>query len=207
MKDQIIKALQELKKQRKRKFNQSIDLIINLKNFDVRKESLNLFINLPHKVKEKRICAFLNKKTSLIDTITENDFKKYKDKKRIKKLTKKYDFFIASANLMQKIATNFGRYLGPVGKMPSPQLGIITNEDEKTLKQLIEKINSIVRIKTREASIKLCIGKEDMKEEEIAENASMIYNTVLNNLTRKKENIKSILIKLTMSKPIKIQQK
>ncbi|MFW9951626.1 MAG: hypothetical protein ACFFKA_16040, partial [Candidatus Thorarchaeota archaeon] len=49
----------------------------NLQNIDVRKEGLNTFINLPHP-SEKKIAAFLTKKSGAIDTITENDFVKYR---------------------------------------------------------------------------------------------------------------------------------
>jgi len=45
---EIKKALVELRKEKKRKFNQSVDLIVNLKNFDVRREALNTFIFIPH---------------------------------------------------------------------------------------------------------------------------------------------------------------
>ena len=40
---------------------------------------------------------------------------------------------------MPKVATTFGRILGPLGKMPSPQLGIILNTDDKTINELKRK--------------------------------------------------------------------
>ena len=43
---------------------------------------------------------------------------------------------MAQASLMPSVATGFGRALGPTGKMPSPQLGIILNADEKSIKEL-----------------------------------------------------------------------
>ena len=51
----------------------------------------------------------------------------------MKKLVKKYDFFLASGPNMPAVATTFGKVLGPVGKMPSPQLGILPSEDEKMI--------------------------------------------------------------------------
>ncbi len=83
-------ALKELRKEEnKRKFVQTVDLVINLQNFDVRKEALNTFITIPHP-SEKKIAAFLTKKSELVDTITEGGFVKYKDTKDIKKLSKQY---------------------------------------------------------------------------------------------------------------------
>ena len=35
---------------------------------------------------------------------------------------------------MPVVATTFGRALGPTGKMPSPQLGIVANEDDNSIK-------------------------------------------------------------------------
>ena len=62
-KENILKALAELRKEKKRKFAQTVELIINLKNFDIKKQGVNIVVNVPHKVKERRICAFLNKKS------------------------------------------------------------------------------------------------------------------------------------------------
>ena len=202
-KESVLKALQELRKQEKRKFTQTAELIINLRNFDVKKQSVNLFVELPYKLKEKKICAFLAKKSSLVDTITKQEFENYKGKE-LKKLTKKHDFFISAASLMPAVATSFGKVLGPTGKMPSPQLGILMTEDDKSTKEILEKVNKITKIKSKEPSLKVSIGKESMKDEEIAENAAVIYNKVLEVLPRKKENLRSILIKFTMSKPVKV---
>ena len=201
---ELSKALAELRKEKERKFNQSVDLIINLTKFDPKRNTLNLFIQVPHKIKDKKICGFLEAKNKNIETITEEQFKKYSDKKQINSLVKKFDFFISQASLMPKVATIFGRVLGPAGKMPSPQLGIIANADEKTINELKDKVNNSVKIRTKEPSIKICIAKQNMKDNEIVENVLAVYNSVLKNLPRGKENIKNIEIKFTMTKPQKI---
>ena len=205
--EQLKKALQELRKEEKRKFDQTVDLIINLQKFDIKKSNVNIFVSIPHKIKEKKIAGFLEIKNKDIETITPDEFKKYTDKAQLKKLVNNHDFFIAQASLMPSVATNFGRSLGPTGKMPSPQLGIILNADEKTLKELKNKINTSVKIKIKEPSIKLPIGKQSMKDEDIIENIMAIYNTLLKTLPRNKENIKNIEIKFTMTKPYKISLK
>lgn len=199
------KALEELKKSKERKFNQTVDLIINLQKFDVKKTPVNIFVNVPHKIKDKKIAGFFEAKNELIDTITENDFKNYKDKKKLKSLVKKYDFFISQAKLMPKVATTFGRVLGPAGKMPSPQLGILLNAEEKSINDIKAKVNNSLRIRIKEASVKLPVGKQNMKDEEIIENVNTIYKELLKALPRDKENIKNIELKLTMTKPVKIK--
>ena len=205
LKEDLKKALNELRKEKERKFDQTVDLIINLQKYDIKKNPLNLFISVPHKIKDKKICGFLEIKNKNIETITKDSFKKYSDKKELKKLVKKFDFFIAEASLMPKVATTFGRILGPVGKMPSPQLGILANVNEKTINELKVKINNSIKIRTKEASIKLAIGKQNMKDEEIIENIITVYNAILKALSREKDNIKNIEVKFTMTKPQKIK--
>ena len=207
LKKELEKALIELRKDKKRKFDQTVDLIINLQKFDVKKHSINLFLTVPHKIKEKKIAAFLESKNNNVETITEADFKKYKDKKELKKLVKKYDFFMAQGSLMPKVATTFGRVLGPAGKMPSPQLGLIMNINDKEINDIKTKVNNTLKIKIKEASIKLPIGKQSMKDEELIENILAVYNSVLKDLPKQKENMKNIEVKFTMTKPQKIKIK
>lgn len=195
----------ESKREKKRNFDQTIDLIINLKDFDVRKHSFNVFINLPTKFKENKIAAFFEKSSNLIDVIKKEDFAKYKDKKDIKKLLKNYDSFIANAKLMPAVASSFGRVLGPAGKMPSPQLGIVQSEDENITKSVINKINSTVRVIVKEPSIKLGIGKESLKNEDLKENIVSAYKKILENLPKGKDNIRNVKIKFTMGAPLKIE--
>ncbi|MBT7706123.1 hypothetical protein HN747_01610 [archaeon] len=195
-------AFEELKKEKPRKFVQSVDIIVNLQNYDVRKEALNTFVKLPNSNK-KKIAAFLTKRSSAVETITELDFVKYKEEKAMKKLAKEYDFFIAVAPMMPKIATKFGRVFGPMNKMPSPQGGIMPNEDEDTIVKMIETMGSMVRIRNKEKSIKMSIGKEDMNVEDIVANAESVLKQLEGKLPRGKENLKDALIKFTMTKPIK----
>ncbi len=202
---EIKQVLEELSKEKKRKFVQTIDLIVNLKGIDLKRENITFIANVPNKIKEKKVCGFLDKKSSLVDTILKADFQKYKDKKILKGLVKKYDFFISAAPLMPSVAATFGKVLGPAGKMPSPQLGIIQQETEEAMKNELSKISKAIKIRVKEASIKISIAKENMKQDEVIENLRAVYNTVLNALPKKKDNIKNTLIKLTMSKPIKLE--
>jgi len=204
-KAKVIEVVKKLREGKKRNFSQSLDLIINLKSFDIKKDSVNLFLSLPHKVKDVKIAGFLNKNSNVIDTITRQEFDSYKDKRKIKSLVKTYDFFISAASLMPLVAGTFGKFLGPVGKMPSPQLGIAKEETEQEIKGLIEKFEKIVRVKSKEPSLKFCVGKENMKDEEIADNIEAAYNAVLNALPKKKENIRNVMIKFSMTKPQKIE--
>ena len=205
--DSFLKAVNKLREDNKkeRKFDQTLDIIVNLKNFDVRKQSFNIFINLPNKIKDKKIAGFFEKDSKLINVIKKDNFLMYKNKKDIKKLVKNYDFFLANSKLMPLVATNFGRFLGPKGKMPSPQLGILINEEEPLIKSTIEKINKSVKIIVKQPSIKAGVAKLSLENEKIAENLISVYNQILNSLPKGIDNVRNVKIKLTMGKPILVE--
>ena len=204
--ENFLKAIEKLRKtDKKRNFDQTIDLIVNLKNFNVKKDSFIAFVQVPNKVKDKKVAGFFEKKSEAIDTITKEEFPGFKEKKDLKKLIKNYDFFIANAKLMPAVATNFGRVLGPAGKMPSPQLGIIPVESPEAIKAVLGKINSSVRIRVKEPSVKVGIGKQSLTDEQILKNAVIIYGKIGEGLPKKEEHVKSILIKLCMDKPVRVE--
>src|SRR3989344_550879 len=201
-------ALAELRKEEnKRKFEQTIDLIVNLRGIDLKRDNVNLVVSMPHQVREKKICGFFNSKSEIIKAITKPEFAKYKDKKSLKNLVKRFDFFIANAALMPAVATTFGKVLGPAGKMPSPQLGIVTQETESQIKPLLEKISKSVKVRLKEASIKLSIGRESMPDAQILENIDTVYKAILTALPNQKENIRSVMVKTTMSKAFRVEVK
>jgi large subunit ribosomal protein L1 len=205
---ELKEALEKLRKDsKKRKFEQTVDLFVNLKGVDIRKENINAVIKIPHKVKEKKICGFLTAKNELVKTITKPEFAKYKDKALLRTLVDEFDFFIAHGSLMPAVATTFGKALGPAGKMPSPQLGIVVKEDDATIKPLLERISKSVKIRAKEASIKVAAGKEGMTDEQIIDNIKAIYKGVENVLPTKRENVKNVKIKFTMSKCIEVEVK
>jgi len=204
--DNFNNALKELRKtEKKSKFDETVDLIINLKNFDARKDAFSIFLEMPVKIKEKKIAGFFEKDSKVIDTIKKEDFPRYKEKKDARRLVKDYDFFIANAKLMPSIATSFGRVLGPAGKMPSPQLGILTSEDDNAIRQLNERINSTIRVRAKEPSIKIGIAKESFKDENIIKNAVFAYQRVVETLPKKIDNVRNVKIKFTMGKPVPVK--
>jgi len=201
----INEAITQLRKEKKRKFSQTLDIIVSLKGIDLRRDSINAVINIPNKIKDKKVCGFLNSKSNIIDVVTKPEFAKFKDKKEMKKLVDSYDFFIASAPLMPLVATTFGKVLGPTGKMPTPQLGLVTQETDTEIKGLLERVSKAIKIRAKEPCIKVGIGNENMPDKEIIENFNSIYDGIVNALPKKKENIKKIMVKLTMTKPIKVE--
>ena len=211
-KEDILKAIEELKKTQKRNFSQSYDLVINLKSFDLKKEGnkVDNFIVLPYdKGKKVRICAFVDKelvntsKETFDHVVLSDDFGKL-DKIAIKKLAKSHDFFVAQGTIMTNVAKYFGKILGPRNLMPNPKGGgVITAGMD--LKALNKRLQKTIRATTRtEPTVKVSIGKEGINDDEIAENVLTVYNSVLHSLPQEKQNIKNVILKLTMSKGVRI---
>ncbi len=216
-KEQIQEALAKAKDiSGKRNFKQSYDLIINLKGLDLKKpeHQVDTYITLPHsRGKKAKVCALVaaeleSQAKGVCDSVIMSDnFEKYKEKKETKKVANGYDFFIAQANIMPKVATVFGRVFGPRGKMPNPKAGCIVPPNAN-LRPLYEKLQKTVRATARSAPLIQCaIGTEDMDSSSLADNALTVYNSVMQVLPNEKHNIKNAYIKLTMGKPVKIGEK
>jgi large subunit ribosomal protein L1 len=204
----------KLKDSKKRNFKQSVDLIINLRNLDLKKpeHQVEFYLRLPkNKGKKSKICAFVGPelgdqaKKTMDFVVLANEFDKYtKDKKLVKKLAEDYDFFVAQANIMPKVATSFGRILGPKGKMPNPKAGCIVPPNAN-LKQLQEKLQNTIKVSGKKAPlVQLIIGNEDSAPEELIENFKQVYSTLLHNLPQGENNVKSIYLKYSMGSPIKV---
>jgi len=212
-KEQIKNALEELNKLPKRKFPQSYDLIINLKNIDLKTNPLDFFVILPHNKGAKlRIAAFVDQElveqsSKFCDlTIKESEFSKYAaDKKLAKKLAQEYDFFLAQANLMPKVAAVFGRFLGTRGKMPNPKAGCVVPPNAN-LEAVVKKLNSTVHFVAKKAlNLQCLVGKEGQPENEIIENILAAHQAAAKHVPQDEaQNFKSVCLKLTMSKPVKV---
>jgi large subunit ribosomal protein L1 len=213
-KEQVLEALKEAKENsKKRNFKQSYDLIINLKNFDLKKNNVDAFVTLPNeRGKKVTVCALVgreleeNAKKVCDKVIVSDDFKKLK-KKEIKKLAGEFSFFIAQANLMPQVATVFGRVFGPKGKMPNPKVGCIVPPNAN-LAQVYAKLQKTVRIASKKSPLLQCsIGAEDFDSEKLANNFMAVYNTIVPVLPNDKNSVKNISIKLTMGKPVIVGSK
>lgn len=210
----VLQALQKIREQKKRNFNQSIDLIINLKSLDLKKpdQQVDFYAHLHYSTgKNLKIAAFVGEEmkddaSKAVDTvITPDEFSRYKDKKIAKKLAEQHDFFIAQANIMAKVAGAFGKILGTRGKMPNPKAGCVV-PPKANLKQISENLQKTLRIKAKALPVIQCIvGKEDLKDEHIADNIMSVYNQLVHTLPNHENNIDRVMIKTTMGKIVDIK--
>ncbi len=211
-KEDVINAVKELEKHPKKKFQQSYDLSIALKGLDLKRPENrieNYFI-LPHGPgKKAKICAFVDKehvpeaKKFCDRVITKEEFEGW-DPRSIRKLVREFDFFIAQATLMSKVAAAFGKFLSVLGKIPSPKSKTILGPGQD-IEPIVERLKKTVRLMAKKQPVVNCIiGKEGMKPEEIADNVIAVFNEILNHLPERKRQVKQAYLKLTMSKPVKI---
>ena len=213
-KQDILNALEKLNADsKKRKFTQRVELIANLKALDLKKteNQVDFYVALPHHSgKKKSICALVGPELkdegdSCDEVITLDDFQKYQqDKKLAKALADRHDYFVAQANIMPKVAQAFGRVLGPRGKMPNPKAGCIV-PPKGSLKPVYDKLQYLERVSAKTQSlVQVAIGTQEMKPEEIADNAQTVYDQLIHHLPLEINNLKNVLIKYTMSKPEKV---
>jgi len=211
------KALAEVRKNSpKRKFNQSLDLIVSLKStLDLKKpeNQIDHYILMPHdRGKKVKIGAFVQTelfeqaKQTCDEVIRSDDFSKL-TKPALRKMARENDYFIAQASIMPQIAKSFGRLLGPRNKMPNPKAGCVVPPTAQ-LKPLVDRLKKTVRILVKlHPVVQILIGKEDMKDEELLVNMQAVYSGLLSKLTGEESNIRSVMLKFTMGPAVRVGEK
>jgi len=205
-------ALKELReKSKKRNFNQSLEMVLNLRDIDMKKPEgkIQEVVELPHPLGKKvSVCVFatgdmaLRARRSGADLVLEREEIEglTNDKKRQRQIAKSIDSFIAVAPLMPLVGKVFGAILGPRGKMPTPIAPTANIENE------IERQRRMTPVRARSQPVLHCrIGTENMSDEEIIDNIQAVLRRIEGKLKRGIKNINSIYIKLTMGPPIKIK--
>jgi large subunit ribosomal protein L1 len=210
-KDEVGRALSELRQNLvKRKFSQSIELVVKLREVDLKKPEnrINEAIPLPNPPESPvKICVIASgdlgtrAKNAGADILVTRDQidSLSKDKKSARKLAQDYDFFIAEAPMMPQVGRALGSFLGPRGKMPTPV------PPNAPIDQIISGHRKMVRVRMREQQVLSCrIGTESMSDDKLAENIQTVISRIEEKLERGFKNISEILVKATMSKPVKI---
>ena len=210
-KDDISRALGELRKDiTKKKFTQSIELVVRLREVDLKKPEnrINEAIALPNPPeKALKVCVIASgdlatraKAAGADMLVGRQEIENLaKDKKGARKLAQEYEFFIAEAPMMPLVGRALGSFLGPRGKMPTP---IPPNAP---IDQVIINHRKMVRVRMREQPVLQCrVGTEAMPDEKLVENIQAVVSRIEQKLERGFKNIGEILVKGTMSKPVKI---
>jgi len=208
----IVDAVKEAKeKSGQKKFNQTVDLILNLQEIDMKSPEgkIQAVVDLPHVTgKPNKICivasgelALKARKANADNVIEKADLEALAGKKKeLRKLASDFDVFVCEAPLMPLVGRVLGPVLGPRGKMPVP---VPPNAD---VAALTEKHRKTVVVRTRTQPIIQCsVGTENMSEEELFDNIQAVLRVLEGKLKRGLKNIKVAYIKTSMGTPVKIK--
>ena len=200
----VTKAKEETKKT---KFKQSLELIINFKDIDVKKGfAINEVVQLPKTNSPATVCVIATgemsqkAKAANADSVIGNEeLAKFEANKReSRKFINKYDFFLADTKIMPTVGKALGQLLGPRGKMPTPV------PFNAPIDAFLARFRTSIKVRTRASlSISCKIGDESMEDADLATNAFTVVSAIEKKLPNGEKNIKKVLIKTTMGKPVK----
>ena len=191
--ESIDKLIQVIKKNCTVKFDESIDLNLQINNKQKKNEiNLRTIVNLPagtgKKIKVGVVCEenkVQESKDAGADIVGGDDFIE-----KIKNGNLDFEKLICTPGMMIKLS-KLGKVLGPKGLMPNPKLGSVTNELKKAV---FDAKSGQVEIKNdKDGNIGLSLGKKNFSDDKLLKNFNVVFET----LEREKGNhkVKGDLIK------------
>ena len=203
----IDEAVGLLKKLKFTKFDESVDIAMNL-GVDPRHADQNIRISasLPHGTgKEIKVLVVAQgpKEKEAKESGADYVGKEYLDK--LKAGWDEIDKIIATPDMMQELG-KLGKILGPKGLMPNPKSGTVTMDISNAVKEL--KAGKIELRVEKNGIVHTQCGKSSFNESDLVENIRMVYNTILKAkpASVKGTYLKKISISSTMGPGIKINQ-
>ncbi|MEW5936366.1 MAG: 50S ribosomal protein L1 [Candidatus Thermoplasmatota archaeon] len=198
-----------LAKSKERRFTESVEIAINLKDVDLSqpKNRIDEEVVLPKgRGKSVKVAVIgtgemVFKAKDVADiVITPEQLGDYAGKKKdARKLVSSYNFFVAEAPLMPAIGKSLGTVMGPRGKMPKP---IPPGADPAPV---VENMRKTVKIRTRDRmTFHVPIGTRQMSPEDLAENIDAVVRRVIARLERGRQSISSAYVKTTMGSAVRI---
>jgi len=193
---------------KKRKFVETIELQIGLKNYDPQRDKrFSGTVKLPNIPRPRMTLCILADAADVdrakqidLEYLTVEDLKKLnKNKKLVKKLAKKYDAFIASDALIKQIPRLLGPGLSKAGKFPTPVSGL----DDLSAK--VVEVQSTIKFQLKKVlCLGVAIGHVEMTDEQVLANIMLSVNFLVSLLKKNWQNVKSLHIKSSMGKPIRL---
>ena len=191
--ESIEKLLPEVKKNCTTKFDESIDLSLQINNKQKKNEvNLRTIVTLPSgtgkNIKVAVVCEDAKAKEAKdagADIVGGDEFIE-----KIKQGELNFEKLICSTSMMIKLS-KLGKILGPKGLMPNPKLGSVTDDLKKAV---TDAKSGQVEIKNdKDGNIGLSLGKKNFSDEKLLKN----FNTIFETLEKEKGNntVKGDLIK------------
>ena len=189
----IEKLIPEIKKNCTTKFDESLDLNLQINNKQKKSEiNLRTVVNLPagsgKKIKVAVVCEETKSKIAKdagADIVGGEEFIE-----KIKSGELNFEKLICTPSMMVKLS-KLGKVLGPKGLMPNPKLGTVTDDLNKAVSNA--KSGQAEIKNDKDGNLGLSLGKKSFSDEKIIQN----FNAVLDVLEKEKGNqtIKGDLIK------------
>ena len=171
-------AIKKIKKNCTAKFDESIDVSINL-NLKQKKEEIGIrtLVNLPNgngkKIKVAVLCEenkVSEAKNAGAEIVGSDNLINDINNGKIN-----FDKLVSTPSMMSKIA-KLGKILGPKGLMPNPKLGTVTADVKKAVKSLKE---GQIEIKNdKDGNLSASIGKKSFSDNKIIENFNAFIQTI-----------------------------
>jgi len=202
---EAIEAVLAGSQEKKRNFVETVELQITLKDYDTQRDHrFNGTVKLPHITRPNfKVCVLGDDKhcemaaAAGIDCLSVVEMTKFdKDQKKVKKLARKYDAFLASQSVIPQIPRLFGPGLNKAQKFPSL---LLPNDD---INKKIHEVRTSVKFQLRKSlDQSQAIGNVSQTTDEIMKNAVNAINFFVSLLKKNWANVNTINIKSTMGKP------
>ena len=201
-----------LSSSKKRNFDEAVELIITLKDINVKskEQRLEYAVNLPHPyldtvkslifVKDKNLAQELK---GVVDKVIMEDEISKISKKEAKKMAEEYRVFLAEGPVMLTVGKYLGQALSPKGKMP-----MIAPPNVNAIKNLITSSISQQKVSNKKSkssvAFQVKIGKRSQGASAVSDNAVVVIKSLIEKLPNGIQNLHTIYVKSTMSKAIKV---
>ncbi len=192
-----------------RKFEQTFDLVINLRELDMTRPDnrVNIRFQLPKGIGERKVLVFASgdlalrsRRAGADDVIEPEELAQLAtDKKAAKRRLADYDVFVAEAPMMPTVGRVAGPILGPRGKMPTPV------PPQAPIDNILERERRTIVVRSRDKPFVHCmVGKEGMSDDDVIQNIETVVTNLSAATKRGFSNIKSMYLKLTMGGSVKL---
>jgi len=191
-------------KEKPRKFLETVELQIGLKDYDTQRDKRFAgTIKLPHMPRPRmKVCVLGDAvhceqaQRANVPFKSVEDLKKLnKNKKLVKKLAQTFDAFLASQVLIPQIPRLLGPGLNKAGKFPT----VMHHTDN--LEGKVSELRSNVKFQLKKVlCLGVAIGNVGMTQDEMRQNSLMAINFLVSLLKKNWNNVKRLHIKSTMGK-------
>lgn len=202
---EVVNTVITQSKEKQRKFVETVELQIGLKNYDPQKDKrFSGTVRLKNIPRPRfRVCILGDQQhcdeaaANNIPFMDAEALKKLnKNKKLVKNLAKKYDAFLASESLIKQIPRLLGPGLNKAGKFPT----LLTHNENMVAK--VDEVKATIKFQMKKVlCLAVAIGHVQMSPDELAQNINLAVNFLVSLLKKNWQNVKSLHVKSTMGAP------